>query len=375
MSFANLPLPSRSLALTGRPVAWPAAMLFTVLILSAMAIGLAIWQGPGLVRDLEISQSPLTLPSGDVLDGECTTRRGLTDCEARLVYDYDGQSYDTHVSLAFVDFSTGDYAVDLVISRDRPELATISLGLDMLWNRLAVFTVLMLVFIGGPLAMFWGAWQAARANRAAAIPGRLTVVPVDVAGVDTGRGARFVGYFSVRDGKRKGHIIRTRFPEGQGPLMAVDEQGRVFGVAVKSEHVDLPILLDSGLERLALSDIERQSALESLDAQQAGRGAAAAEAAKPPSRGKAALRGLLAGGGVLVLLVLGLAGYWVYYVTSAGDAFDSVGMELNNLMPGPVNLWGCSQLEARFGDERAPYGCTADDYTSWKTAVPTKTKS
>ena len=118
-----------------------------------MAIGLGIWQGPGLWRDWQISQNPLTMPTGDLLDGECGTRRGLTDCEARLVYDCGGRSYDTHVSLAVLDFSSGDYEVELVISRDRPELATVSLGLDMLWNRLAVFAVFMLFFVGGPLAM------------------------------------------------------------------------------------------------------------------------------------------------------------------------------------------------------------------------------
>jgi hypothetical protein len=49
-------------------------------------------------------------------------------------------------------------------------------------------------------------------------------------------------------------------------------------------------------------------------------------------------------------------------------------MEINNMMPEPLNLWGCTQLEARFGGDRAPFGCTAADYTSWKTAA-TKTKS
>lgn len=374
MSFVDLPLPNRSIALTGRPVAAPAAMLFTLVILTAMAIGLAIWQGPGLWRDLQISQNPMTLPNGQVLDGECNTRRGLTDCEAQLVYDYDGKSYDTHVSLAFLDFSSGDYEVDVVISRGKPELATLSLGLDMLWNRLAVFAVFMLVFVGGVVAVLWGAWQAGRANRAASTPGRLSVVPVEIAGVDNKRGAGFVSYFSTENGKRKGHVVRTRFPAGQAPLMGLDAKGKAFGVAVKSEHVSLPVLLDGGLERLELSEAERQLALSTFDVEQESRGGLVAKAPAKPSVGRRVLRGLLAGIGVLVLLIGGLVGYWVYYVTSGGDAFESLGMEINNMMPEPLNLWGCEQLEARFGGERAPYGCTADDYVSWKTAG-TKTKS
>jgi hypothetical protein len=374
MNFVDLPLPNRSIALTGRPVAAPAAMLFTIVMLAALAIGLGIWQGPGLWRDLQISQNPMTLPNGQVLDGECSTRRGLTDCEAQLVYDYDGKSYDTHVSLAFLDFSSGDYEVDVVISRGKPELATLSLGLEMLWNRLAVFAVFMLVFVGGVVAMLWGAWQAGRANRAAATPGRLSVVPVEVAGVDNKRGAGFVSYFATENGKRKGHVVRTRFAAGQAPLMARDAKGKVFGVAVKSEHVGLPVLLDSGLERLELDDAERQLALSTFDVEQEGRGSLAANVPAKPSAGRRALRGLLAGVGVLVLLIGGLVGYWVYYVTSGGDAFETLGMEINNMMPEPLNLWGCEQLEARFGGGRAPFGCTADDYTSWKTAT-TKTKS
>jgi len=41
-------------------------------------------------------------------------------------------------------------------------------------------------------------------------------------------------------------------------------------------------------------------------------------------------------------------------------------MEINNILPGPINEWGCDQLQKRFGDDRAPHGCTASDYTSWK---------
>ena len=374
MSFVDLPLPNRSIAIAGRPLAQPAAFFFTVILLSAMAIGLAIWQGPGLWRDWQISQNPISVPNGEILDGECTTRRGLTDCEARLVYSYGGQDYDTHVSLAFLDFSSGDYEVELVVSRDKPELATVSLGLDMLWNRLAVFAVFMLVFVGGTLGMIWGAIKAARANRAAGVAGRLQVVPVDVVGVDTKGGSRFVGYHALRDGKRKGQIIRSRFSGSDEPMMAVDENGKALGVAVASDHLAVPVLLDRDLHRLELSDAERQLALAAFDTQQEARGGAITyqEPAKPKYR---VWRGLAAGLGVLVLFAVGIFGYWIYYATSANDAFDSVGIEINNLMPEPLNDWACTQLYQRFGDERAPFGCVdTEDWTSWKVA-PTKTKS
>ena len=65
---------------------------------------------------------------------------------------------------------------------------------------------------------------------------------------------------------------RTHFPKGQGPLIGLDETGRQVGVAVKLEQVHLPILLDTGLERVELTDIERQAALAAFDAEQEQRG-------------------------------------------------------------------------------------------------------
>lgn len=372
MTFVDLPLPSRSIGIKGRPFAAPAAFLFSVVILTALAIGLAWWQGPGLWRDYQISQNPLTLNDWDMVDGECSTRRGLTDCEAHVTYSYEGQDYDKYITIAFVDFSSGDYLVDLVISADDPDLATISLGLDMLWNRLAVFAAFMALFVGGPLFMIWSAIQAQRANRSANIAGRVDVVPVHVMGVDEKRGNQSVGYVRVVNGKRKSGMIRSFFNGGEAPLMAVGDDGEWYGVAVKSEQLPMPVLLDSRLERLDISDAERQHALAAFDAEQAARGATRGEAgqtAKKPSPLKAALRGLMAAGGVIVLMVIGIFGYWVYYATSAGDAFDSIGIEINNLMPEPLNNWACTQLYERFGDERAPFGCTADDYTSWKVAT------
>jgi hypothetical protein len=70
--------------------------------------------------------------------------------------------------------------------------------------------------------------------------------------------------------------------------------------------------------------------------------------------------------GVLLLIVVGVVGFWLWYVTTSPTAFQSPGMDINNLMPAPLNEWGCEQLKKRFGQDRAPFGCVADDYTSWK---------
>lgn len=368
MSQITLPLPNRALGLAKRPFAQQPAFVFSVLVFLALAIGLAWWQGPGLLRDWRISQNPVTVEDWDILGGECSSRRGLTDCEADVVYRFGGQDYEKHISLAFFDLSSNDYMVELVIDADDPDLATLSLGLDMLWNRTITFAVFMLLFGGGLFAMVYTALQTAAANKAAANPGRLSLVPVDITGVQDVRGRSLVTYVEhITD--RKKRTMRTAFAKGQAPLVGVDEKGAPVGVAVRLEHMKMPVLLDSDLLRVEMMEGERRAALEAFEAEQVQRGGVAVEAASTKAKGpNPVLRGLMAAGGVLVLAVIAFFGFWTYYVLAAPDAFDSIGIEINNLMPEPLNTWGCERLYERFGDERAPFGCTADDYVSWKVA-------
>lgn len=365
MTFVTLPLPSRALSVSRNPFAAPRGFAFAVITLVALSAFLGWWQGPGLWRDWQISQNPQVIKNGDI-DGECTMRRGITDCDAHLSYSYNGEPYERDVSMAFLDFSSSDYEVEVVISRSEPGLATISLGLDMLWNRSAVFFVLMALLAGGAIAMIIQGLGAARNNRAASTPGRLTLVPVEVTDMRQDRGSLFVSYRDRLKGPKSKRVTHTRFSRGQEALLATNDLGETVGVGVQLEQASSPMLLDAGLERLELTEPERRAALEAFRAEQAQRSAPVPPESETKKRKPAYLRGLLAGLGVILLFVVGALGYWLYYVTAAPDAFDSIGMEINNLMPEPINAWGCEQLEARFGQERAPFGCTASDYQSWK---------
>lgn len=365
MSFTALALPNRTLTLAPGPIASQRGLWLSAIILLGLGIGLALWQGPGLWRDVQINQNPQVLRNVQTIDGECSTRRGLTDCEADLVYTYEGQRYEKHVSLAFIDLTSSDYEVEVVVLRGNPELATLSLGLDMLWNRLAVFSVFVLIFFGLPLGSLYNAARTRRINRALAVPARMSLVPVEIGAVNTDRKGTHVTYVDRLKGPKSARSTHTRFAKGQEPMIAIDETGKPAGVAVIAEGVAVPVLLDAGLERLDLSATEREAALAAFDAEQSARAAQIAPAEKP-KRKLHILRGIVAGLAVIVFAALAVIGYWLYYVTAAPDAFDSAGMEINNLMPEPVNRWGCAQLQARFGDKRAPFGCTAKDFVSWR---------
>ena len=361
MTFSTIKLPSRPLSIKRNPLAHGTWYALGFVMMVGLAAFLAVWQAPGLVRDYQISWNPVVLADGDVIDGECTTRRGITDCEARLVYSYKGMDYDTHASMAFLDFHSGDYMVELVISGDQPELATLSLGLDMLWNRLAVFVVLFGLVAGAGIALLIKALQVRASNAHWRQPSVLTLVPVEIASNRKVTGGSLVSYIDHPKGPKSRRITFTRLGGNATPLLTAGDDGNTVAIAVRHEHARLPALLDARLLRLDLTAEERETMLASI---------AAPPVMVPGSSGASLgvrlLRALAALIAIFALIATGIMGYWAWYVTSASSQFDSIGMEINNMLPAPLNSWGCDQLEQRFASQRAPFGCTKKDYVSWK---------
>lgn len=228
----------------------------------ALTVLMLIWEGPGVIRDFQISQNPLALEDGDVQNGRCTTRKlFFADCSARLVYSYDGRNYDTEVAVMFVDFHTGDYETGVVISADNPELATISLGLDKLWNRiitLSIFVLLLGCMSLGPLFQAVRIWGVKRHLRQ---PALLNAIPVEITAVDRKRNILSVTYNDKIANDRTGRSAYSRMKKGEEPLIVADANGKAVGLAVRHGKTALPVLLDDRLQRLALTEAERISRL------------------------------------------------------------------------------------------------------------------
>ena len=253
-------LPDRPLKLSRKARPGYFSVIAMALFLIALGGLLMFWQLPGLQHDWKISRNPVIVVDGDIQDASCRTRKAIfTDCEAQLSYAVDGQSYESDVELMFVDFHARDHVVDLVPSGEEPSLATMSIGIDKLWNRVGLLAFLFLCTLGGGLVLLrQGAWNM-RATVQMAGSGRMTVVPVTIAGV-TSSGSRT--NVIIRDpaaARLKAKHVSS-FGRNEEPLILPDGQGLV----IRLEGTRVPILPDRGLQRMDLTDDERATALASI---------------------------------------------------------------------------------------------------------------
>ena len=366
LSLPALILPNRPLSLSPDVISTPRAYYWATPIILALAVFLAVWETPGVIRDIQIAQNPVWLEAGDVQNGRCTTRRAIfTDCEARLVYSYNGQNYDTEVEVMFVDFHVGDYETGLVISGDHPELATMTLALDKLWNRIITLTLFVLILGGMSIGMLFLAFRSWNVRRQLRHPATLAPVPVEITAFDRKRNILSITYNDRIADDKTGRSAYTRMTNGAEPLIIGQAKGKAIGLAVRHGRTALPVLLDNRLERIDLTEAERATALAPF-VSQPETALDAPTLTNAPRTTISVWKRLQLFVGVMLLFVVAVLGFWLWYVTSSSTQFQSPGMDINNLMPEPLNEWGCDQLKKRFGQERAPFGCVADDYMSWK---------
>lgn len=366
MTFPTITLPTRPLVLKRGAISTPLAYYFSTPILLAIAVFMVVTEGPGILRDYKINQNPLVIENAGI-SGNCTTRKAVfTTCEVDLSYEHGGQRYEKDVDVMFVDFHTGDYETGLVISADRPDLATITLGLDMLWNRIITLAAFALLLGGGSLAMIFLALRILRVRSQLRRPAHLTPIPVEITGMDKKRNRLAVTYADRLSERKTKRVAYTRFEAGQEPIIVGDAGSNPVALAVWHGNTSLPILLDDRLERIEMSAQERADALAPLYAATTPTDTQPMLPTLPTKKGLS-LRRRLALLLVFMLLIVGsIFGYWLWYVTAAPSQFNSPGMDINNMMPEALNQWGCSQLQKRFADDRAPFGCTAADHLSWR---------
>ncbi|NKF32874.1 hypothetical protein HER21_41335, partial [Pseudomonas sp. BGM005] len=85
--------------------------------------------------------------------------------------------------------------------------------------------------------------------------------PVEITAFDRKRNILSVTYNDKIANDRTGRSAYTRMKKGEKPLIVGDANGKAVALAVRHGKTALPVLLDDRLQRLALTEAERNLAL------------------------------------------------------------------------------------------------------------------
>lgn len=256
--------PTRPLQIAPKSVSAPKLGVFAIVILLALGLFLTIWQAPGLWRDAQIKLDPVATEDFGLIEGECETRQLVfTSCDTHFLYQVDEQIYEEEASFMFLDWSNSDYEVEVIYSAKDPTLASLSLGIDKFWNRLAIWGVLVALFYGSAIWMAYLMVRTARDRRSLSRPGVLTPIGVEIRNVQAKRRSSFITYGEKTDKRFKRNYF-TKFQKGAEPLYLYDAEGKPYGLAVKHEGSRAPVLLDQALMRVEMTDAERAALQNSI---------------------------------------------------------------------------------------------------------------
>lgn len=228
------------------------------LLTLALAVGATVYLAPGIARDMRIWDNPVLVPQARIRDAKCRTRVAVfVSCEAKIAYSVDGRSYTSDVDFSFFDLHFGSYEGGVVRAADRPGLATLTLGIDMMWNRIALLVGLVALFVAVFVALTLRSMRSARIGLLTRHPVDVTPTAVNIVKVVATKVGRTVTYAFEHEG-RKSKVMGT-LKEGEQPFFLSNRPNDSSALAVFPATSPIPILLDEALARVELTDAERQA--------------------------------------------------------------------------------------------------------------------
>lgn len=232
-------------------------------------LGLAGFMGylqlPGILDDWKISQNPVVVADSLISGGKCETQTIMfVSCEAHVTYTVKSKTFERDVGFWFLDPRGDDYQVEVVRSGDRPQIATLSLGLEMLWNRIIFVAVLIALIAFSGLALFRAGRRADRVRALARKELPVTPVPVTITANKKAIGANTFGYTRPTEGKKRGEVFSARLGRKQEPFWLNSETGEAL--AVLQDGGTMPVLLDAELTILDLTPGERHQIMAARNA-------------------------------------------------------------------------------------------------------------
>lgn len=247
--------PKRPIRVLRSPMLSPLAHILVALMCLGFAALFPLMVTSGLVRDWKISEAPVIVRDANVTDGRCTTHAVIVDCSAKVSYRVAGVAYHSEPSLMFISVDGYDSAA-VVRSRNQPELATLDIALDQLWNRVITAACLAGLFIALVVVILTQLPEARRWRRLVKQEKAVGAVPmiVEIRSMKTQYG-QITCNIAYDDG---GRTRRTQIKMGKDKPFVVGAQGeRALALAVRPLPGDRPVLLNENLTAIEISDDER----------------------------------------------------------------------------------------------------------------------
>jgi len=214
---------------------------------------------PGIMRDWEISKNPTILRQAKVSNGKCKTRQGfITTCKVGVLFGERGKQKRKQLEFTFVDFHTGDYSVEVIASADKPEMVSLDLAVDKLWNRIIVACLLLLAGLTFIIVEIIAMAKATATRRAfRAFNNKVLIpVPVEISKLSKNYGMHTAEYsYDFKGRKRKLTTALRR----QTPFFLSHRQDEKTALGVTDQYGEYVILMDEALTRLDFTDTERQA--------------------------------------------------------------------------------------------------------------------
>jgi hypothetical protein len=123
------------------------------LVLIALGVGLAWYEGPLLLRDFGIGSNVETATQARLVKGRCKSRLIIFFCDLTIDQNVAGATHQTELNYLFVDMPFTDHNVRLLSSRGDRSIITTDVGQEMLWNRALTLTGMLVFCLAGGVIM------------------------------------------------------------------------------------------------------------------------------------------------------------------------------------------------------------------------------
>ncbi|KAA9370230.1 hypothetical protein H9643_00700 [Ochrobactrum sp. Sa2BUA5] len=234
-------------------------LLFLAIIFALISVVVIVAWGPGLYADYLIKNDPLIIEDATIFDGNCRTKKMITECKATLSYRYEGENKLKSVDFSFLSLSSGDYETDVVVQKSDPNNATLTLALDEFWNRLSVGVVLVGIMIATCILFIKRFVLISSSISATKTASMLRLSWAKITSRKESMGRIKLGYSPLVTHSKKRTILSS-FAKNEVPYLHYDEKSNeTFGLVAVRADDRLPVLLDDRFERLDLTPSERAS--------------------------------------------------------------------------------------------------------------------